>query len=276
MQYIRNVSQTMSITNTSSSVDVYTFTISLYLTLLGPSLPYTQWIVINQSSGNNVVINGSGTIVSPAGTGWSAASYSFSQPNVVAAPPSGIASVGNQFYIDTYGFRYRPWTDCGYTFTTSGTTSFGGAITCSFTGTTNPTPAIGSICKYNYSVMGNTMNLQFSYMGGANGGGAGLGIYIWTLPPGYEIDTSLISIQNPAITAVSSPAKGTVIGNAYVVIWGVSATIVNMVYAINSTQFCVFVYQTQSGADNNWITNAHYPFSYANYYQTITCSFPII
>ena len=172
----------------------------------------------------------------------------------------------------TYGnFRYVPWTDCGYTFTAG--SSFGGAITS----TTNPTPASGSTCKYNYSVMGNTMNLQFSYMGGANAGGAGSGVsYTWNLPAGYSIDTSLISVQNPAITAVGSQAKGTVIGNSYIVIWGVNATVCALAYAVNSTQLCVMIYQSETGSSNTWNSSAMFQLSYANYYQTITCSFPII
>ena len=193
--------------------------------------------------------------------------------NVVINGSLSVTGIKQLNTINTYGFRYRPWTDCGYTFITSGTTSFGGAITS----TTNPTPAIGSICKYNYSVMGNTMNLQFSYMGGANGGGNGSGVsYTWKLPAGYEIDTSLISVQNPAITAVSSQAKGTVIGNAYIVIWGVNATVCALAYAVNSTQFCVMIYQSETGSSNTWNSSTMFQLSYTNYYQTITCSFPII
>lgn len=178
-------------------------------------------------------------------------------------------------------FRFVPWKDCGFTFNTSNATvasnSFGGAITATITGTTAPTPSQNSTCKYNYSVIGNTMYLQFSYMGGTNAGSAGSGIYTWKLPAGYNIDTSLISVQNPAITTTTSPAKGTVIGNSYIAQWGTTISTSILVYAVNSTQFCAMVFQSQNtGSINAWHSHSSTQFNYGSFlHQTINCSFPI-
>ena len=173
----------------------------------------------------------------------------------------------------TYGiFRYRPWTDCGYTFITSGTNSFGGAITAS----TNPTPATGCQYKYVYSIVGNTMYLEFYYYHTTNtGAGNGNGVYYYTLPSGYTIDTSIVKSVVP--TTGTTTAYGSVIGRANLDIFTTNSSLnAEMVCSGNNT-LSIFVPSYSNGLNTfQYHSSVYFAYNGANIRNAFSCSFPII
>ena len=152
---------------------------------------------------NSIVLNASGAILN--GTTANACYVAPIRPNI----GTNVLYYDNITKEITYGaFRYIPWTSCGYTITAG--SSFGGAITA----TTAPNPAIGSMTNYTYSIIGNSMYLSFTYTNSTvNGGGAGSGVYLYNIPSGYTINTSLIQTALPA-TGTSQTCYGTKVGTA--------------------------------------------------------------
>jgi hypothetical protein len=193
---------------------------------------------------------------------------------------SGTNNFTGAFSLSSNPFRYIPWRTCGYTFTAG--TSFGSAITA----TTAPTPATGSTTKYIYSVVGNTMYLQFSYSNPtANTGGSGTGVYLYNLPSGYTIDTSLIQTVTPGVAATTNQnAYGTSLGNASFEIfspYSQPATCLGVsVYATSTATIAIFIPSYYQGSISSlyiWHGSTYFGYNPATYHRyTFNCSFPIV
>ena len=279
-QYIKNIIQQINIINTKTTNSIFTFNIKMTATApneAGVQAPNQHWILANVSSGDNVVVSGSTTFSSTKEKGWSAGLYSVVplKPTGMPIPADGIVSI-NQLNISNNWFHFVPWTDSGYTITTSGGTSFNGLITGS---TTNPSPAGGSLFKYMYSIIGNTMYLNFFYSNTSNSGSSGGdGYYTYKIPAGYYIDTSFIQTVTP--TTSTSTAYGTVLGTANMVQFTPNASLNAEVVCNSNTTLCIFVpcLCSNNGFLNYFQYQSNGVFSYGNANQRIafTCSFPII
>jgi hypothetical protein len=108
-------------------------------------------------------------------------------------------------YFGTSGsniFRFVPWTTAY-----SGTTLANNVINFP-TGANCPTANAGALLRYKYSVIGNTMYLNY-YFYQASPGTAGSGVYQYTIPGGYTMNTTDM-LSSPT----SGDPNGTRLGNA--------------------------------------------------------------
>ena len=123
------------------------------------------------------------------------------------------------------------------------------------------------------------MYLSF-YYGWTNGytdGGAGSGVYLYNLPSGYTLNTSLVAVQTPAITTTSDYSKGTIIGTGDIAYWGTDDAVTVSVFAINSTQIALHIRATQTTLNwNHWHASDGFQYSDTNLFVTFQCSFPIL
>ena len=79
------------------------------------------------------------------------------------------------------------------------------AYTCNITGsTTNPTQGTGAVKNAYYLQVGKILFLAFWYTQGASPGTAGSGTYLFSLPTGYIIDSSLFFISNASRTGAAA------------------------------------------------------------------------
>ena len=120
--------------------------------------------------------------------------------------------------INTKQFRFVPWT----TFY-SGTTLATNVINYP-TGASAPTANAGATLKYRYSVIGNTMYINYSFYQ-VSGGTAGSGVYQYAIPGGYTLNTTDIvyspTTGNPTGTKVGTAGfifigSNNALGNAYI------------------------------------------------------------
>ena len=151
----------------------------------------------------------------------------------------------SEYFFDTIQFRFIPWTIIS---SGSNTTNASGCITSLSSSNantlgTNPTfSSGGSTFKYAYSVVGNTMYLDFNYHASNNTGASnGSGIYSYIIPGNFTPDTSTLtpSTFNYYTSTTSSsngynPSYGSVIGFGNANAFGVFA-LSTQVYLIQNT-----------------------------------------
>ena len=150
----------------------------------------------------------------------------------------------SEYFFDTIQFKFIPWTIIS---SGTNTTNASGCITSLSSSTanalgTNPTFSTSSTFNYAYSVVGNTMYLDFNYHASNNTGASnGSGIYSYIIPGNFTPDTSTLtpSTFNYYTSTTSSsngynPSYGSVIGFGNANAFGVFA-VPTQVYLIQNT-----------------------------------------
>ena len=150
----------------------------------------------------------------------------------------------SEYFFDTIQFKFIPWTIIS---SGTNTTNASGCITSLSSSNantlgTNPTFSTSSTFNYAYSVVGNTMYLDFNYHASNNTGASnGSGIYSYIIPGNFTPDTSTLtpSTFNYYTSTTSSsngynPSYGSVIGFGNANAFGVFV-VPTQVYLIQNT-----------------------------------------
>jgi hypothetical protein len=205
--------------------------------------------------------------------------YTQSMPTDISCNNLRVAT--NMFY-GANQFRYVPWTQFNYSLSTAcvGTVVATTVAGASVAGT-QPMANIGSSIKYAYSVIGNTMYLDYTYISngfqtGGNSGTSGLK-YLYTIPTGYSPNTTHISAHQ--LLSGQTATSGSIIGNCWVLKSG-SWSYNGGVYLCNAgTGGSVVVNDIaiimSINAQLTGQNNADYGESAQSVNFTFTCSFPI-
>ena len=207
----------------------------------------------------------------------------------------------SEYFFDTIQFRFIPWTIIS---SGSNTTNASGCITSLSSSNantlgTNPTfSSGGSTFNYAYSVVGNTMYLDFNYIATNNTGStSGSGIYSYIIPGNFTPDTSTLTpstfnyyTSNTSYSNSYNPTYGSVIGcgnvNAYT-----GYLILTQIYILQNTSLTtgggygigilgipLSISRVYSSA--NWLFQSdsfmNYGFSTNFYSLSFNCSFPIV
>lgn len=135
--------------------------------------------------------------------------------------------------INTNQFRFVPWTS-----------SYSGSSVATIISatTTNPSSNVSANIKYNYSIIGNTMYINYYFYQPA-AGAAGSGYYQYQIPgvaAGYAMDTSLLQASTNGTT------NGTRIGNCTFKFFGNNNEIGD-VYFIGSGSGARIILQAEAG-----------------------------
>ena len=129
------------------------------------------------------------------------------------------------------------------------------------------------------------MYLEYSYSNPtANVGGFGSGVYLYKLPSGYTIDTTIIQSLTPGAPATTMQnAYGTILGSSALDIFSPAAIpascFCTSIYATTTTTLALFIPAFYQNATINalyiWHGSTYFPYN-ANYNRiTFNCSFPI-
>lgn len=188
-------------------------------------------------------------------------------------------TVATSMFYGANQFRYVPWTTIGTTIgnvltaivptATPGAGNTTGASMPSFNNTGTNT------VKYCYSVIGNTMYVDFTYYSTGGGGTTGTGKYIYLIPSGFTPNTTFITPYQIA-TGTLTIACGTVIGNSLLFATGVWYDIGHAWIVQHSTSSygigidCQPTNSTLQGNDNRPYNSTANPLVFS-----FSCSFPI-
>ena len=129
--------------------------------------------------------------------------------------------IANHFQLNRNPFRYIPWT-----IYVGNATSFNSAGINYPTATNAPACNSSATVKYRFSVVGNTMYINF-YLHQAAAGTGGNGVYQYELPSGSALGsltyntTDLIAMNNPT----STTPPGTKVGTAVLFLVGTNQEI---------------------------------------------------
>jgi hypothetical protein len=142
--------------------------------------------------------------------------YTQTMPTDISCNNLTVAT--NMFY-GANRFRYVPWTSIGTTIgnvltAIVATTTAGG-------GTVGSMPSFnttGTTVKYCYSVIGNTMYIDFTYYSTGSSGGLGTGKYIYLIPSGYTANTTFAMPY--ALSSSQTTPSGTLIGSSSFLLTG--------------------------------------------------------
>lgn len=138
--------------------------------------------------------------------------------------------------------------------------------------TTAPTLATTHEKKASYKVIGKSLHIIWGYSHiFATGSAAGTGNYLFPIPAGYTIDTSMVDLASDE----NSFGYGTPVGNGAAMQDSASGNIIVLVYDAN----CLTI------AANNWIgllpiaykfiNSTHYAFNINNHKVMFTAEIPI-
>jgi hypothetical protein len=196
--------------------------------------------------------------------------YTQTMPTDISCNNLTVAT--NMFY-GAYRFRYVPWTSIG--------TTIGSVLTAIVATTTAGGGTVGTMpsfnttgintVKYCYSVIGNTMYIDFTYYSTGGGGTAGNGKYIYLIPSGYTPNTTLTTPY--ALTSSQTYPVGSVIGvaNSYAYgVWNIMGGAWLVQHSTSSIGICMLINGTLTGSDNSPYNSSAIALSF-----TFSCNFPI-
>jgi len=137
--------------------------------------------------------------------------------------------------------------------------------------------------KYSYSVIGNTMFLNFSLRwrtgSGITGGSNGSGVYIFLTPAAYTIDIGAIDIGNNLTTYSNNECTSSSVGSGSIQVENSSAIPVNVhYYNFGTNNGLVLVNPNNSGIVTGTSTagSANYAFGFGSSTWNWTATLPII
>jgi hypothetical protein len=122
--------------------------------------------------------------------------------------------------------------------------------------------------KYCYSVIGNTMYIDFTYYSTGSGGTAGSGKYIFLIPSGYTPNTTFTTPY--ALSSSQTNPAGSIIGsaNSYAYsFWNLMGGVWLVQHSTSSIGICLSANATLSGTDNTPYNSSATALSY-----TFTCT----
>jgi hypothetical protein len=190
-------------------------------------------------SGNNPVYDARIIVNSGSSTTVGQGYLNLIAKNIVLSDASNNPPV---LYFGTSGsniFRFVPWTTAY-----SGTTLANNVINFP-TGANCPTANAGALLRYKYSVIGNTMYLNY-YFYQASPGTAGSGVYQYAVPGGYTINTTDM-LSSPT----SGDPNGTRLGNAKC-IYLTHNNAVGGLYLTNQGSTLGLMLWTEVGSGTSW------------------------
>jgi hypothetical protein len=183
---------------------------------------------------------------------------------------NNLTTASGNIYIGTSQlFRYKPWTSIGTTNAVI-TALIPNATPGGGTTGTNPTFNSGNTVKYHYSVIGNTMYMEFSFYSTGTGGTQGNGKYLYNIPSGY-IPNASVCVPYQLSSSQASPT-GTVIGQANLSHIG-NFLIMGQVWIVQNASYGIGI-----GTTSNILTgNDHCSYAGTGNIMSFTfsCSFPI-
>lgn len=139
------------------------------------------------------------------------------------------------------------------------------AYTCNITGsTTNPTQGTGAVKNAYYLQVGKILFLAFWYTQGASPGTAGSGTYLFSLPTGYSIDSTIIT------------------SGSYLFQLGASACYLSSdngggnTFPVSSTTISLNISSSAGGAANFVVGSSFFGLNNTNLYITFNAAIPIV
>ena len=169
--------------------------------------------------------------------------------------------------MNTNQFRFIPWT------TLVGLPGSTLSNVINFpTGANCPTPSSTATIKYRYSVIGNTLYVNYCYYSGATAAGtSGSGVYQYLIPSVVSINT------NDIIFTSNTSATGTIVGNTTLKQVG-SSNGIGKVYITNSS---LNVYGFMLSLEMSNVVSlgnqgsSYYPYGYTNLFYQFDAMIPI-
>jgi len=213
------------------------------------------------ASGGNSVATGGGTmdILTATTNLTSGTNITITAPIITLSTP--------KLNINTNQFRFIPWT------TLVGLPSSTLSNVMNFpTGANCPTPSSTATLKYRYSVIGNTLYVNYYYYSGATAGTNGNGVYQYLIPSVVTINT------NDIIFTSTTSAYGTVVGNTTMKQVG-SSNGIGKVYITNSS---LNVYGFMLSIEMSNVVSlgvqgsSYYPYGYTNLFYQFDAMIPIV
>ena len=162
--------------------------------------------------------------------------------------------------INSARFRFVPWTSV----------VLGSSISSIVGGTTTaPACSTSATVRYMYSVIGNTIYLNFlCYQSGTTGSSAGSGVYYFQMPPGYSYNLSLLVASSTA----SNGNNGTKVGNSNFKHFGTDNGL-GGVYTLGAANTLVLWCETGPGFRTQ--DSGFYSYNTPNFYVAFEASLPI-
>ena len=213
------------------------------------------------ASGGNSVAAGGGTmdILTATTNLTSGTNITITAPIITLSTP--------KLNINTNQFRFIPWT------TLVGLPGSTLSNVINFpTGANCPTPSSTATIKYRYSVIGNTLYVNYYYYSGATAGTNGNGVYQYLIPSVVTINT------NDIIFTSTTSAYGTVVGNTTMKQVG-SSNGIGKVYITNSS---LNVYGFMLSIEMSNVVSlgvqgsSYYPYGYTNLFYQFDAMIPIV
>ena len=191
---------------------------------------------------------------------------------------NGNARIGttstNTFTLFNNRFRYVPWTIIANRTNGVGDDISGNVIVSSATPPVNPRASTEASCnmRYMYSVVGNTLYLNYLYQHAVNTGTvAGTGYYKYRLPAGFTYPTTtLVS----AATAAPSISSGTRLGSARMHVTGI-ISLGSVYWLENPTSQYFMVITRESSNPFAYNSSANYEYTNASLCITFEAAIPL-
>lgn len=222
----------------------------------------SNFLTITQTSQRGYINN-----IHAAGAGVGGINIQDNSNNILTISPLGDVSCNSLYIGSSTIFRFQPWTkthgNTGPIASPLPAVSYNGSF---FT----LTPASGANWSYSYSIIGNTMYVNYQYYSSATSS-AGNGIYFYTMPtPGFVIDTA--TLYSTAYSGLNNQDFGSQVGTCSFIHYGQSngQGLVRVSTISGVTYLYLMNYQQYSSQNS-----AYYGYATDNMNVTFVASFPI-
>jgi hypothetical protein len=169
-----------------------------------------------------------------------------------------------------------PWTKYGSTSSGTGYNNIVRSITTDGTVAYNLQPATNATWYYSYSIIGNTMYVNYQYLNNtasATGSNNGNGLYVYSIPSPYTIDINTLNYS--ACVGANNTNYGSQVGSCAAINYGSVSLFGNVQITTVGGEFCLYIIDYTNNA-GRILGSSYFATGTANMNLTFQASFPIM